>query len=77
VNQNEPAFGFVWNDDADHVCAGLTKREYIATHLMAGYVSNSALFHDSDFLARLSVQAANELLKELEKPTSESEVKGD
>lgn len=51
---NSPAFG-----SDSHL--GLTKREYLATHIMAGLASNADIT-DSKMAAMMAVDAANFLI---------------
>jgi hypothetical protein len=66
-NKNESAFPCIWdmrrNPDFGTE-AGLTKREYAAIMAMQGLLANTSI--DKEDLARYSIAAADELLKQLE-----------
>ena len=67
MNQNnESAFPFVWTRDAKHGSVGLTKREYIATQAMNGFLALPNEFKHREHLVETAVQYADALLKELE-----------
>lgn len=79
-NAEQPAYPYQFpKNEMDLIVApGLTKREYIATKLMAGMLSNSTLgygmdswpyaeHNDFDIISAKAVRAADELLKQLEK----------
>jgi hypothetical protein len=68
-NKDESAFPFVVTHDTPYVSGGLTKREYIATHVMNGLLPLRFTFASREHLAREAVIYADALLKELEKPT--------
>ena len=68
MNQNKSAFPFVLSDfRSDHVEDGLTKREYIATQAMNGFVALPNEFKHREHLVQTAVQYADALLEELEK----------
>ncbi len=62
---NERAFPYVVG--LNGIAGGLTKREYIATHILAGYGADSALHSSYEKAAEWAVQQADALLKELAK----------
>lgn len=48
----------------------LTKREYIATHVMAGYLASKSTTDVSAIAARNAVELTDKLIAELNKPRS-------
>lgn len=66
-NGNEP-INPVYFKDGELNCLGLTKREYFASLAMQGMLANNLNVPNTpnvEYVARLSVIAADELLKQL------------
>ncbi len=51
---------------------GLTKREYIATHIMAAMTGSIVVREDADGHAKLALKYTDALIKALNKPTNDS-----
>jgi len=51
-----------------HPVSGMSFRQYVAAHVMSGFASYAERFHDARAIALLSVQFADALIEELEKP---------
>ena len=77
-NSERPAFGYGFSNEQDHQEEkGLTKREYFALHLMQGLLTGADRHSQEgdcqswnyEHLSAISISAADELLKQLEKPT--------
>ena len=62
-NSDKPAYPFI---DPEFTAEGLTKREYFAAMAMQGMVSNDFRGTTSQF-AKIAIELADELLKQLEK----------
>ena len=64
-NANEPAFSCQTNDH-DSGAHGLTKREYMATHILAGWMGDPSCGHVMTEMVQIAIAHADELLKQLE-----------
>lgn len=66
-----PELGYCWDDCYDdphyHLNGGLTKRELFAAMVMQGYCSGVIGMQDTHVVAKLAVEQADALLKELSK----------
>lgn len=58
--------GEVWDEEHDHA-SGLTKREYAAIKIMAGFAGNADVVAEATELKTHAVKWADELFDELEK----------
>ncbi len=61
-NEEKGAFPCI---NEDYLQEGLTKREYIATHILAGLRANTDRVPYSENLARVAIEQTDELLKQL------------
>lgn len=71
-NSKNPAFPFTYNEkEPIGVESGLSKREYIATQMLSGLNANRWSMEYGNYtpesLAKMAVESADALLKELEK----------
>jgi hypothetical protein len=76
-NSNKSAFGYGFANEQSHQeVTGLTKREYFALHLMQGLLSGADRHSQEgdcqnwnyEHLSKISIQASDALLTELDKP---------
>ena len=72
INGKMPAMPLPLGTETEKWCQGLTKREMMAMHVMAGYVSNSKAGESGSLMcihdvASYSVECADALLAELER----------
>lgn len=58
-----------WTKEPPDSFKGLTKREYFAAMAMQGFISEGG-YQNAQVIASLSVQAADALIKEIEKKSS-------
>jgi hypothetical protein len=68
-NKDKSAFGYATVDqygERREEQSGLTKREYMATQIAAGYVARGAMMKTAAEWSTLSIEIADELLKQLE-----------
>jgi hypothetical protein len=66
-NADLPAMPFVEGDGVCSVSTGLTKREYTAIKIMAGFASDPRIEAPADMVAILALGWADAILAELDK----------
>ncbi len=74
TNSNTPAFPTKLHDTFEYV--GLTKREYVASQIAAGLMSNPEFLSDVKKCHRMAVELADSLLYELETTAPKEEHEG-